>query len=66
VVLEENAGLAVNPGDPADLASAIRRLADDRTLAVAMGAAGRDAIEKRYNRNKYSQQFNLLLEDMVR
>jgi len=66
VVLNENAGLAVNPGDPADLAAVIRRMADDPTLTKAMGAAGRDAVEKRYNRNKFSHQFDLLLEDMVR
>ena len=66
VVLTEKAGLAVIPGDPVDLAAVIRRMADDPTLTKAMGAAGRAAIEKRYNRNKYSHQFNLLLEDMVR
>jgi glycosyltransferase involved in cell wall biosynthesis len=66
VVLDEKAGLAVNPGDPADLAGVVRRMADDPTLTQAMGAAGRDAVEKRYNRNKFSHQFNLLLEDMVR
>lgn len=66
VVLDEKAGLAVNPGDPIDMAAVIRRMADDPTFAKAMGTAGRDAIEKRYNRNKFSQQFNLLLEDMVR
>ncbi len=66
VVLDEKAGLAVKPGDPADLAAVIRQMADDPTLTKAMGAAGRDAVEKRYNRNKFSHQFNLLLEDMVR
>lgn len=66
VILDEKAGLAVNPGDPDDLAAVIRRMADDPPSTHAMGAAGRDAIEKRYNRNKFSHQFNLLLEDMVR
>jgi glycosyltransferase involved in cell wall biosynthesis len=66
VVLDEKAGLAVKPGDPADLAATIRRMADDPAMTQAMGSAGRDAVEKRYNRNKFSHQFNLLLEDMVR
>ena len=66
VITQENAGLAVTPGDPTELAAAIRRLADDKDLTKALGAAGRIAVENRYNRNKFSQQFNLLLEDMVR
>jgi glycosyltransferase involved in cell wall biosynthesis len=66
VVLNEKAGLDVIPGDPSDLAAVIRSMADDPILTKAMGVAGRVAIEKRYNRNKFSHQFNLLLEDMVR
>ena len=66
VINQENAGLAVSPGDPTELAAAIRRLADDKDLTKALGAAGRIAVEKRYNRMITSKQFNLLLEDMVR
>lgn len=66
VINQENAGVAVPPGDPTELAAAIRRLADDKDLTKALGAAGRIAVEKRYNRMITSKQFNLLLEDMVR
>jgi glycosyltransferase involved in cell wall biosynthesis len=66
VVEEANAGIAVKPGDPAVAAAAIRRLAEDCQLAEAMGKAGRKAVEERYNRFRYTQQFNLLLKDMVR
>ncbi|MHB0987046.1 MAG: glycosyltransferase family 4 protein [Bellilinea sp.] len=66
VINQENAGVAVLPGDPTELAAAIRRLANDKDLTKALGAAGRIAVEKRYNRTIISKQFNLLLEDMVR
>ncbi len=66
VINQENAGVAVPPGDPTELAAAIRRLADDKDLTKALGAAGRIAVERRYNRIITSKQFNLLLEDMVR
>lgn len=66
VVTGEGAGVAVNPGDPAALANAIRNLADNPALAEKMGAAGRRAIEQRYNRNTFSQQFSQVIEEMVR
>ena len=66
VIDQEKAGLSVPPGNPTELASAIRRLADDKNLTKALGAAGRIAVEKRYNRTITSKRFNLLLEDMVR
>ncbi len=35
-------GLLVRPGDPVELAAAIRRLLDDRSLAIQLGLAARD------------------------
>lgn len=66
VVTGEGAGIAVTPGDPAALAQAIQTLADDQESARRMGAAGRVAVEQRYNRNISSQQFAQIIEDMVR
>lgn len=66
VVTGEGAGIAVTPGDPAALAQAIRTLADDEALVKQMGEAGRKAVEERYNRNIYSQQFASIIEDLVR
>lgn len=66
VVTGEGAGIAVTPGDPAALAQAIQTLADDQESAHRMGAAGRVAVEQRYNRNISSQQFAQIIEDMVR
>lgn len=66
LVTDEGAGIVIPPGDPTALAQAIRDIADDQEMAQKMGEAGRNAVEQRYNRNKFSQQFSLLLEDMVR
>lgn len=66
VVESEGAGVAVPPGDAAAMAAAITHLADHRELAKAMGATGRTAVEKRYNRIKFAKQLALLMEDMVR
>ncbi len=66
VVKGEKAGIAVTPGDPAAMANAIRYLADNPALACEMGAAGRKAIEQRYNRNTFSHQFSRIIEEMVR
>lgn len=66
LVCGENAGIAVSPGDPAELATAIRTLADDPMTTRQMGTAGRKAVEERYNRNIFSQQFARLIEDLVR
>ena len=35
-------GLLVRPGDPVELAAAIRRLLDDRPLAIQLGQAARE------------------------
>jgi len=48
------------------MANAIRYLADNPALACEMGAAGRTAIEQRYNRNTFSHQFSRIIEEMVR
>lgn len=41
VVADGETGLLVEPGDPAGLASALSRLAEDRGLRIQMGARGR-------------------------
>lgn len=64
VVESAHAGIAVNPGNPKALANGICELADDPIRTKAMGYAGRKAVEESYNRNKFSKQFELLLEDM--
>lgn len=66
VVSAEGAGIPIPPGDATAMAQAIRNLADDQEMTKKMGKAGREAVERRYNRNRFSQQFARLLEDMVK
>jgi glycosyltransferase involved in cell wall biosynthesis len=42
-------GLLVTPGDPAELAAALRRLIDDAALRQRLGAQGRDRIEREFS-----------------
>ncbi len=64
VVETSKAGVAVAPGDPQALAAAVVQLAAQPELTRQMGLAGRDAVEKLYNRKRFAHQFALLLEDM--
>ena len=64
VVEEAAAGLFVPPGNAAELAAAVRRLAADPGLAQRMGQAGRAAILAKFNRKLLSDQFAYLVEDM--
>lgn len=64
VVETAGAGIAVQPGDAQALAGAICQLVSDPERTRAMGQAGRKAIEEKYHRAHFSQQFALLLEDM--
>jgi glycosyltransferase involved in cell wall biosynthesis len=52
VIEQEQAGVAVTPGDPAALAAGVRRLAADRPSARRMGERGRSAVERRFDRRQ--------------
>jgi glycosyltransferase involved in cell wall biosynthesis len=52
VVEEEDAGVAVPPGDPAALAGGVRRLVSDPAEARRMGERGRRAVERRFDRRQ--------------
>jgi glycosyltransferase involved in cell wall biosynthesis len=49
VVEGSGAGVVVDPTDPRAVAAAIRRFIDDPSLARSMGAAGRRAVQERFN-----------------
>jgi glycosyltransferase involved in cell wall biosynthesis len=65
VVEAAGAGIAVKPGDPAELAAAIRSLADDPQKAREMGWNGRRCVEERFDRAVLAGQLAELLEKMV-
>lgn len=48
LVLHEECGLVVAPGDPSALAQAVRRLMDDAGLAARLGAAARERIKRHF------------------
>jgi glycosyltransferase involved in cell wall biosynthesis len=64
VVEQAQAGLAVPPGDPEALASAIRELAADPQICRTMGINGRKLIESRFSRVELADKFTALLESM--
>jgi glycosyltransferase involved in cell wall biosynthesis len=52
VVLHEETGLTVAPGDPAALGEAMLRLLRDRSLAERLGQAGRRHVYPRYDASR--------------
>lgn len=64
VVETAGAGIAVPPGDPTALASAVRQLAADPQAARAMGLAGRAYIERHFDRRTLANDLAQLIEGM--
>ncbi|MBT8329765.1 MAG: glycosyltransferase family 4 protein [Desulfofustis sp.] len=48
-----------SPPEPEQLATALNRLAEDKELRIAMGAAGRQLYETKYNFDNYRQQLSV-------
>jgi glycosyltransferase involved in cell wall biosynthesis len=57
--------LLVPPGDPAALAAAVRRVADDSGLAVRLGAAGRATYEAQASERVLGERWRGLFERLV-
>jgi glycosyltransferase involved in cell wall biosynthesis len=49
LVVDEETGLLVPPGDPAALRGALERLLGDRELRRRLGAAGRERARERFS-----------------
>ncbi len=56
IVVNEETGLLVPPGQPEALAQAIGRLADDRSLREVWGAAGRQRQETFFSRSEHDRK----------
>jgi glycosyltransferase involved in cell wall biosynthesis len=65
VIDQAQAGLPVPPGNAQALASAIRRLYEDRNLGRAMGANGRRFVEKHFDRAIHAQKVVQIMERIV-
>jgi glycosyltransferase involved in cell wall biosynthesis len=55
-------GLFVPPEDPAVLARAIDTLAADPAQAEAMGAAGRELVDRHYNMGRYARELSAFFD----
>jgi glycosyltransferase involved in cell wall biosynthesis len=56
IVEEGRTGLLVGPGDPAELAAAIRALIDDPHRAAALAAAARERVRERFGARAWSRR----------
>ena len=66
VVEQAEAGVFVQPGDPAALANAIRLLADDREKGVQMGLRGRQHVEAHFDRAELANKLAEIFEQLTK
>lgn len=66
IVESSDCGLCVDPRDPAAIAAAIDRLAQDPSLARRMGANGRRAVEQTYNWDNEAHKLVRFYADLTR
>lgn len=63
ILLNNRAGIAVPPENPAAMTAAILRLKEDRPLGETLGRNGRQAVLQKYLRTKQAAEYlNLLAE----
>jgi glycosyltransferase involved in cell wall biosynthesis len=65
VMEHERTGLIVPNGDVKAFATAIVRLADDRTYANALGSAARDCVERNYSWGGAAERLERIFERLV-
>ena len=66
IVEASDCGLCVDPRDPAAIAAAVDRLAQDPALARRLGANGRRAVEQTYNWKNEAQKLVRFYADLTR
>jgi glycosyltransferase involved in cell wall biosynthesis len=66
VIEQAGAGVFVQPGDPAALADAIRKMADDRQTGVQMGLRGRQYVEAHFDRAELAAKLAEIFERLAK
>jgi glycosyltransferase involved in cell wall biosynthesis len=66
IVIHEETGLLVAPGDPEALASAVGVLLDDKSRWAAMGKAGRQRVERLFTVDAMVSKLTACYEDVIR
>jgi glycosyltransferase involved in cell wall biosynthesis len=66
VVEEANAGVAVAPENPEQLAAEILRLYNNRNLGYELGKNGRKFVELKFDRNKLADKYLILIEKVLK
>ena len=61
----ERHGLLIPPGDPYQLAEAMRRLLDDPALAFRLAQAARKRVEERYSRQAMVRRFEAFYQELL-
>ena len=62
LILQNEAGITVEPGDSKGLSEALRKLRSDRDLCDKLGANGRRAVEEKFDRSLIASRFIAYLE----
>jgi glycosyltransferase involved in cell wall biosynthesis len=64
MIVEGETGLLVAPKAPAELAAALRRLIDDRTLREQYGAAGADRARHTFSLRAHVERLEAIYSDL--
>jgi glycosyltransferase involved in cell wall biosynthesis len=65
LVQNGQSGFLCLPGSSTDLASKVKRLCQNKELALQMGAAGRAKLEEEFSREKHYQDLLKLYQDLI-
>lgn len=58
-------GIIVEPGEPADLAAALKAMSDNKSLAREMGMAGRKKVEKDFSPDGHYSQIEAIYSSLI-
>lgn len=65
IVDKANAGITVDPGNPAALASAVAKLADNPQHGIEMGKRGHQYVKKHFDRRMQAEKFSQIIRNLL-